>query len=77
MIAINLDTSEVFWFESQREAARQLGVDARSLGYVIKGKRNQTHRYYFCNADSTAVEKVGAKFGDEVADKVKKLMNNI
>lgn len=77
VIAVNQEASEVFWFKSQREAARQLGVRHGSMGYVLEGKRNQTHGYYFCNADSTAVEKTRAKFGDKVADKVKKMMGNI
>ena len=74
VIAVNRDTFEVFWFESQREAARQLGANRGSVNNVVKGKRNQTHGYYFCNADEDAIEKIKTKFGDEVAEKVEKLI---
>ena len=74
VIAINPETSEVFWFESQHEAARQLGVPVGMINKVVKGKQNKTHDYYFTNADENAVEKTRAKFGDEITSKVEKLM---
>ena len=77
VIAINPETSEILCFESQREASRQLGVNLGSLSHILKGKRNQTHGYYFYYVDSTAVEKTRTKFGDKVADKVERLMSNI
>lgn len=75
VIAINPETSEVIWFESQREAGRQLGIDSKNVNRVVKGKRNKTHGWWFCYADEDAVKKTRAKFGDKVAKKVEKLMN--
>ena len=74
VVAINSDTFEVFRFESQRQAARQLGIDYSHISAVTKGKRKTTGGYWFCNADENAVEKVRAKFGDKVASEVEKLM---
>lgn len=74
VIAVNSDTSEVLWFESQSEAARQLGVYTTNITKVTKGKLNKTGGFWFCNADGTAVEKARAKFGYEVANKVEKLI---
>ena len=74
VIAVNLKTSEVFLFESQSEAARQLGVYQGNIGSVIKGKQNKTGDFWFCKADENTVEKTRAKFGDNVAEKVEELM---
>ena len=77
VIAINPETSEVFWFESQSEAARQLGADQRNIFKVIKGKINKTHGWWFAYADSNVIEKTKKKFGDEIACKVEKLIRKI
>lgn len=74
VIAINQETSEIFWFESRIEAERQLDVDHQSVGAVIRGKLNKTHGWWFANADETAVEKAREKFGNEVARKVEELI---
>lgn len=74
VIAVNLETFEVLWFESQHEASRQLGVYQGGISGVVKGNRNKTGDYWFCCADETAVEKIRTKFGDGVAEKVKELM---
>lgn len=74
VIAINLKTSDTFWFKSQMEAERQLGVKSTSIVRVVNGKQNKTGDYWFCNADLIAIEKTRKKFGDEVANKVKELM---
>lgn len=74
VIVVNQKTSEALWFESQCEAGRQLDICVQGINNVVKGKRNQTHDYWFCNADENAVENVRTKFGDEVANKVEKLM---
>lgn len=74
VIAINPEFSEVFLFESQHEAARQLGVNQGNMNEVVKGKRQIAGVYWFCNADENAVEKAKSKFGNEVAEKVRKLM---
>jgi len=74
MLAINLTTSEVSWFHSQMEASRSLGVNDGSINMVIKGKRKTAGGYWFTKADENAVETTKNKFGDEVADKVEKLM---
>ena len=75
MIAVNPETSKVSWFESQHEAGRQLGADNSTIAKVAKGKLNKTHGYWFCYADKNAVEKARSKFGDDIADKVEKLIN--
>lgn len=74
VIAVNFKTGEVFWFESQREAARQLGINQASIGRIANGQQNRAGDYWFCDADETAVEKTRNKFGDEIANKVKELM---
>ena len=75
VIAVNSETSEVFWFESQREAGRQLRVNQSDITKVVKDKKYKASGYWFCYADENAVEKVRSKFGDEVAEKVEKLIN--
>lgn len=75
VIAINPETSEVLWFESQREAGRQLGIHQTSIVKVVKGKQNKAGGWLFTNVDENAVEKTREKFGDDVAKKVKKLMS--
>lgn len=74
VIAINLDTSDVSWFESQSEAEQQLGVNKVSINRVVKGYYNKAGGYWFCYADENAVEKVRERFGDKVAKKVDELM---
>ena len=74
IIAINLDSFKVIWFESQREAERQLRACNSSINKVVKDQRNTAGGYWFCYADSTAVEKIRAKFGDKIAEKVEKLL---
>lgn len=74
VIAVNFKTGEVFWFKSQGEAGRQLGVNQASIGRIINGQQNRAGNYWLCNADENAVNKVRDKFGDEVANKVEKLM---
>lgn len=74
VIAINPETSEVFWFESQHEATRYLSVCTSSINEVVKGKRHKAGGCWFCDADENAVDKTKVKFGDEVANKVEKLM---
>lgn len=74
VIAINPDTGEVFWFESQTEAERQLGVSESHVCAVVRGQRKIVGGCWFCRADETAVEKAKAKFSDEVANKIEKLI---
>lgn len=77
VIAINRETSEVFWFKSQHEAARKLGISVCSVNEVVKGRRyhKTAGGCWFCKADENAVENVKTRFDDEIANKVKKLMN--
>ena len=75
VVAINSETGEVLWFESQREAARQFVFGSSSVGAVVNGKQTKTHGVWFCRADDTAVEKIRSKFGDKVAKKVEKLIS--
>lgn len=74
VIAVNQETSEVFLFKSQHEAAHQLGIDNSSINMVVKGKQNKTHGWWFTYANENAVEKARAKFGDKIAKKVRELM---
>lgn len=76
VIAVNRDTFEVFYFDSQREAACKLGIDGSHISKVVRGKEQQTCGYWFCDADSTVVYNAKVKFGDEVANRVKNLMIN-
>lgn len=75
VLAVNLETKKVLYFESQTEAAYQLQVDKRNLSNVLKGRRNKTGGCWFCYANENAIEKTREKFGDEVASQVKKLMS--
>lgn len=75
VIAINIETSEIFWFESQSKAARQLGVNIGNLNKVLNDRQNKTGGYWFCYADSNAIEKARAKFGNDIANKVEEFMN--
>ena len=76
VFAINFNTLEVFRFESQSEAGRQLGVSGGSVSDVLKGKLKQVRGYWFTYADNNAVESTRVKFGDSVARKVEELMAN-
>lgn len=74
VISVDSDNFEVLWFESQSEAARQLGVDVGNINAVLKGKRKKTGGCWFCYADENTVKKVRKIFGDKVAKKVEELM---
>lgn len=75
VLAINLETSEALWFETQTKAGLQLGVNRSNISMVVNGRLNKAKSYWFCNADENAVEKTRVKFGDEVAKKVEELIN--
>lgn len=75
VVAVNLDNFNVLWFESQSEAALQLGVNVSHVSAVVKGKRNKAGGCWFTYADENAVEKARTEFGDEIAKKVEKLMS--
>lgn len=74
VIAVNSDTGDVFWFQSQHEASRQLGISQGNINNVIKNKYNKTSGYWFCDANEDAIEKTRIKFGDKIARKVEELM---
>lgn len=76
LFAVNLNTMKVSRFSSQSETSRELKISQGGIGMVVRGKLNHTKGYWFTNADNNAVEATRAKFGDVVADKVKKLMDN-
>lgn len=61
IVAINSDSSEVFLFESQHEAARQLGVSQGNVNSVLKGRSRKTRGWWFCYTDENSIEKVRAK----------------
>lgn len=75
VIAVDLNSFKVLWFESQSEAERQLGFDSSNITRVIKERYKKTHGYWFTYADENAVEKIRAKFDDDIAEKVEKLIN--
>ena len=75
VFAVNLKTEKISFFKSQHEAARQLGVDQRNIQNVLKGRHKTAGGCWFCYADSNAVEKTRAKFGNDIAYEVKKLIN--
>jgi len=64
VFAINLTTLEVSHFRSQGESSRELGVNNSSITAVIKGRRNQTHGYWFVSDDGHAVDVVKSKLHD-------------
>lgn len=72
VIAINLDSLKVLWFESQSEASRQLDVNLGNMNSVIKGKLNKTKGFWFYLADENAVEK---QEQDSVTILLKRLKN--
>lgn len=74
VIAVNPETNEVFWFASQAEAARQLGINQSHICAVVKGQRKTAGGYWFCRADNGAVGKIREKFGNEIVNKVKELI---
>ncbi|ANO57984.1 HNH homing endonuclease [Lactobacillus phage P1] len=75
VIAINLTTCEILCFPSRMEAARQLGAYQQHITDVIKCKRKSHHGFWFACYNSQASESVRTKFGDSVARKVEKLLN--
>lgn len=75
VFAVNLKTGGVLHFESQGEAARQLGVSVSSVNGVLKGRQKTAKGFWLCYADEHAIEKTRVKFGNEVANKVKELIN--
>ena len=75
VLAFDSKTKKISFFESQREAARLLGISFQNINKVLKGRRKTAGGYWFCYADSEAVEKTRAKFGDKAADEVEKLIN--
>lgn len=75
VIAINLNTKKVLWFTSQRKAGRELNIPQQSVGRVANGQAESIHNYYFCLTNDNAVEKARSKFGDEIAEKVERLIH--
>lgn len=74
LIAINLETFKALLFDSQTEAGRQLGIDRSDVNKVVRGQRHKAGGYWFCYADENAVKNIRFKFGDDVANEVRKLM---
>lgn len=56
VFAVNLETSEVLHFETQREAARQLGINYKQINKVLKGRLNQTGGFWFTEDESKITE---------------------
>ncbi len=64
VFAVNLNTLEVSKFKSQSEASGILGIQQGNISKVIKGKRKQTHGYWFTNADENANDSIEQKLRD-------------
>lgn len=64
IFAVNLKTSEVSRFKSQIEASEALGFSQGDISHVIKGRRKQTHGYWFTNADENAADVIKKKLYD-------------
>lgn len=77
VIAVDLNSFKVFWFKSQHEAGRQLGISPGNISNVIRGRYKKTSGYWFVNADENVIEITRVKFGNEMAKKVEELMNKI
>ena len=56
MFAVDLNTSKVLKFESQCEAARQLGVNQSGITKVVKGKLDQVGGYWFTEDENKITE---------------------
>ena len=54
--AVDLKTGKVLRFETQSEAARQLGVNVGNLNAVVRGRANQTGGYWFTEDESKITE---------------------
>ena len=67
VFAINLSTLEVSRFSSRHEASLSLGVFQTKISAVIKGKLNQTHGYWFTNANEKAADAIKHKL-EEASD---------
>lgn len=74
VIAVNLITPNVQYFESQHEAARQLGASQGHISDVLQGRMGKTHDCWFCCANENTVENVREKFGDKLAREVEELI---
>jgi len=75
LFAVELNTQEVLYFRSQREASRELNVDQSSITRVVKGKQKTVGSYWFVEVDDNAVDIVKDRFGNASANKVAELMN--
>lgn len=75
VIAVDLENLEVYHFDSQRDAGRQLKIYQRNISNVVRGKQSKTCGYWFCRVDKNIIERVRIEFGDEVAEKVEKLIS--
>ena len=64
VFAINLSTLKVSRFSYRREASISLGVFQTKISAVIKGKLNQTHGYWFTNADKNADDIIKRKLNE-------------
>lgn len=47
IVAVRVKTGETLYFESQQEAARQLGIDQSSINDVIHGRKTHVRGWYF------------------------------
>lgn len=71
--AVDLGSLKVFFFRSQAEASKTIGADDGKINYVIKGKRNKTHNYWFTNADNNAINDAKNRLYKMIGDKIKEI----
>ena len=64
LFVINLVTSEVSHFRSQKEAGQALGISTGNINRVIKGGLKQAGGFWFVNDDGHAVDVVKSKLHD-------------
>ena len=66
VFAVDLKTGKILRFESQNEAARQLGISLRVIWNVIKGKTNTAHSWWFTEDKSEITD-----------EKIRKIRSNM
>ena len=72
VFAVNLETCEVLYFKSQKEAGLKLGIDRSTIGKVVRGQLNTTGGYWFTEDKSEITEekireiKANMRFRDDV-----------
>jgi len=67
--AINLETQEKLWFESQMKAGRELGINFRNICDVLKGRQKTAKGFWFTEDGDRATEITRSELRNLVARK--------